>query len=717
MGTTDHGHPLRFGLAAPTGDPQAAVELARLAEELGLDVVAVRDEPDGPDAWTLLSWIAGETNGVRLALDGLDLVRRPASVAARAAASLDLLSGGRVEVGLAPDGADEAIDILRALWASDPTPVTYAGTHQRLAGATRGPAPAHDIPIWVGGAAPDLAGRAADGWSVALDRVDADARRAGLAAVDAAARAAGRDPREIRRVATLSGPADADELERLARDEGFATFLLAAADADALRAFADVAAAVRARVAVARAAAGVRVGSVRSAAVRARRRPGIDYDAIPASLAERAVEPGDARYDAVRSNYLRGGSPGLVLRPRTTAEVVDALAYARRHDVPLGVRSGGHGVSGRSTNDGGIVIDLGALNRIEVLDPATRRVRIGPGARWGEVAPALQPHGWAITSGDHGGVGVGGLATAGGIGFLSREHGLTIDHIRAVEVVLADGSVVRADEHHHPDLFWGVRGAGSALGIVTSFEFEADEVGELGFAQLTLDASDTATLLERYGSVVEAAPRDLTAFLVLGPPRRGMPAVATVMAAVDSPDPDTIVERLQPLAGIGPLLAQQVVLTPYPGIVGSPDPGPHQGQGEPVTRSGLVDHITPEFARAAADFLHSGATYFFQFRSVGGAVADVDEDATAYAHRSANFSAVAFGLSRQRLDAAWDRMAGHFNGSYWSFETDRRPGRLLEAYPAATLRRLCEVKRRYDPDNVFRDNVVLQPAEEALLAS
>jgi len=217
--------------------------------------------------------------------------------------------------------------------------------------------------------------------------------------------------------------------------------------------------------------------------------------------------------------------------------------------------------------------------------------------------------------------------------------------------------------------------------------------------------------------VVEAAPRDLTAFLVLGPPRRGMPAVATVMAAVDSPDPDTIVERLQPLAGIGPLLAQQVVLTPYPGIVGSPDPGPHQGQGEPVTRSGLVDHITPEFARAAADFLHSGATYFFQFRSVGGAVADVDEDATAYAHRSANFSAVAFGLSRQRLDAAWDRMAGHFNGSYWSFETDRRPGRLLEAYPAATLRRLCEVKRRYAPDNVFRDNVVLQPAEEALLAS
>jgi alkanesulfonate monooxygenase SsuD/methylene tetrahydromethanopterin reductase-like flavin-dependent oxidoreductase (luciferase family) len=707
--TTDHGHPLRFGVTIPPTEPATAVELAQLAEELGLDVVTVPDEPDALDAWTLLSWIAGATSEVHLAIDGLDLVRRPAAVAARAAASLDLLAGGRLELGLAPGGADEAIEIIRELWASEPTPVTYAGTHHRLAGAQRGPAPAHDVPIRVG--APDLAGRVADGWSVTLDGLAPEARRAGLAAVDAAARAAGRDPREIRRGATLTGPVDADVLESLARNEGFGTFLLATGDPDALRAFATVVPVVRARVAVARAAAGVRVGSLRSAAVRARRRPGIDYDAIPASLADAAVEPGDVRYGSVRSNYLRGGSPGLVLRPRTTEEVVEALGYARRHDVPLGVRSGGHGVSGRSTNDGGIVIDLAALNGIEVLDPATRRVRIGPGARWGEVAQALFPYGWAITSGDYGGVGVGGLATAGGIGFLAREHGLTIDHIRAVEIVLADGSVVRADERHHPDLFWGVRGAGSALGIVTSFEFEADEVGLLGFGQLTLDASDTAGLLRAYGSVVEAAPRDLTAFLILGPPRRGRPAVATIMAAVDSDDPDTIVDRLQPLADIGPLLAHEVVLTPYPGIVSLPDPGPHQGQGEPVTRSALVEHITPEFARAAEDFLHSGATYFLQFRAVGGAVADVPAEATAYAHRSANFSAVAFGADRRRLDAAWDEMAGHFRGLYWSFETDRRPGRLLDAYPSATLRRLREVKCRYDPDSVFRDNVVV-PAPE-----
>src|SRR5690606_28086354 len=159
-----------------------------------------------------------------------------------------------------------------------------------------------------------------------------------------------------------------------------------------------------------------------------------------------------------------------------------AVAVAREHrELPLGVRSAGHGISGRSTNDGGIVLDVGALDSIEVLDEQRRLVRVGPGARWQEVAAALQPHGWVITSGDYGGVGVGGLATAGGVGYFAREHGLTIDRMRAAELVLADGSVVRTDAQHDPELFWGVRGAGANLGVVTAFEFEAAEAGEVGW--------------------------------------------------------------------------------------------------------------------------------------------------------------------------------------------------------------------------------------------
>ena len=156
------------------------------------------------------------------------------------------------------------------------------------------------------------------------------------------------------------------------------------------------------------------------------------------------------------------------------------LLAAKHPDLPFSVRSGGHGVSGRSTNHGGIVLDLAAMNDIALPGSGTGLVRVEPGAQWLDVARMLQPHGLGISSGDYGGVGVGGLATAGGAGWLVREHGLTIDHVRAVEMVLADGSSVRADATTRPDLFWAVRGAGSNFGVVTAFEIAASPVSAVG---------------------------------------------------------------------------------------------------------------------------------------------------------------------------------------------------------------------------------------------
>src|SRR6185312_13799668 len=138
--------------------------------------------------------------------------------------------------------------------------------------------------------------------------------------------------------------------------------------------------------------------------------------------------------------------------------------------------SAGHGLSGRSLNNGGLVIDFGALNTVEVLDAGAGTVRVGPGARWADVAGVLAPHGLAITSGDYGGVGVGGLATAGGIGWFAREHGLTIDHLRAVDVVLADGTLAHTSETENPDLYWAMRGAGANFGVAVSFDFTAVRV-------------------------------------------------------------------------------------------------------------------------------------------------------------------------------------------------------------------------------------------------
>lgn len=718
--TADLGHPLLLGVLLPAdpADPGAAARLAARAEDEGLDLVVV---PDGDDTdlepWTLLAHVAAGTRRAGVATLGLRTGGRPPAVLARAAAHLDHLSGGRLALGLAAeevaaDGADEALEevaaVLRGMWdAADPRPLVLEGRRHVVPGAARGPAPAHNLPLWLGApgsgrAAHASAARVADGWW--LSTSSPDALRAEQGALDAALAAAGRDPREVRRGAVVPADATVEALTDLVLEAGVGTIVVDASDEAAVSRFAtEVAGPVRERVAAVRADRGTVVGTTRSAAERAARRPGIDYDAVPAALADAAVEPGDAGYAAVRSTYLRGGRPGLVLRPADTAQVAEALRWSRTQDVPLAIRSGGHGISGRSTNDGGIVLDLSRMAAIEVLDHAARRVRIEPGARWGEVAAALQPLGWALTSGDYGGVGVGGLATAGGIGFLVREHGLTLDHLRAAEVVLADGSVVRASDTENPDLFWGLRGAGGNLGVVTSFEFEVDEVGDVGFAQLVLDASDTQRLLVDWGAAVEAAPRDTTAFLLMGPPRGGV-VVAQVMAMVDSDDPDTIIERLQPFARIAPLLQQQVQLLPYSAVVSVPDQR-HTSEGEPVTRNAMAEHLTPALAADLARLVRSGVTPFFQIRAAGGAVHDVPRDATAYAHRSANFNLVAFGSDRRSLDAAWDALAPHVDGLYLSFETDPRPERVAEAFPGETLERLRELKRRYDPQDVFRHNV------------
>ncbi|MDN3028535.1 FAD-binding oxidoreductase [Streptomyces sp. S.PB5] len=434
----------------------------------------------------------------------------------------------------------------------------------------------------------------------------------------------------------------------------------------------------------------------------------IGLDALPEALAGLAVRPGDPDYQWVRSSRMRGGRPALVLRVRNAHEVAEAVVFAGARPVPLSVRSGGHGFSGRSTNHGGIVIDLSAMNRIEVLDEGSRLVRIEPGARWGEVAAALHPHGWALTSGDHSAVGVGGLATAGGIGLLGREQGLTIDRMRAAEIVLADGRQLRVSAHENADLFWAVRGAGFAFGVVTAFEFAAEPVGLLGHAHLIQDAIDTAAFLRAWAEAARSAPRDTTAFLTVGRPHDGR-VIAQSTILVDCEDTDLIRARIRPFLAAGPPLVQHVGLADYSDVVPEPE-GLCTAEGEPVSRSGLLDRLGPAAARAAADLITGGESHFFQLRAMGGAIADVDSAATAFAHRSAAFQVVAMGIDPARLDRSWEPLRAHLSGLYVSFETDIRPERLTEAFPPDTLARLVELKKTYDPHNVFHDNLDLTRA-------
>ena len=727
---TNYGHAMQFGVEVVSGadSPHVAGALAALAEELGYDAVIFPDrlEAGGADALTLAAWTAARTTLVQIVAGRLDTTAQPASVLARSAGSLQLLSGGRGGLMLGSgsatedlDGVAEAFAVIRALQDASPGRVSLAGTRHHLADAEPGPALRREVPLWLHGsstAVAALAGRVADGWSVDLEEVGVGELAALNAVVDRAAVDAGRDVREVRRSVMLDSTdvPDVSALTALVVDMGVSSMVIRAGsqpkdvDEAILRAFIrDIAPGVRQGAELALPPGSLSSRPVRRADVRSRRRPGIAYDNVPADLAGMAVEPGDAAFGSVRSTYLRGGNPGLVLRPRTPAEVASAVRFAREHmHLALGIRSGGHGVSGRSTNDGGLVIDVGALDAITVLDEPARLVRIEAGARWRDVARVLQPYGWALSSGDYGGVGVGGLATAGGIGFLSRKHGLTIDHLRAVEMVLADGTAVRASATENAELFWAVRGAGANFGVAVAFEFVVDEVDEIGWAQLAFQAPDPAAYLEAFGRVVADTPRDTTPFLILGE------GVAQLMAMVDSSDPDVIVQQLQPFAEIAPLVQQQVVVAPYAAVMNMFPDTPHHGRGEPVSRSAFTREITPGFASASADLIRSGASHWYQIRTVGGAVSDVAPDATAYAHRDATFALTVMGGNAQRLDRWFEPVRRQSSGLYLSFESDRHPDRISDAFPPGTLDRLRRLKARLDPHNLFQDNFNITPAHD-----
>jgi FAD/FMN-containing dehydrogenase len=499
----------------------------------------------------------------------------------------------------------------------------------------------------------------------------------------------------------------------LVLEDGFSAFFIGQDDPRIIRTFGEeVAPALREAVARERAQAGTNTGPKRVAL--GMRHASVDYDALPPSLVRKAVEPGDRAYDSVRHTYTRTGSPALVIQAENADDVVAALAYARRQHVPISVRSGGHGVSGRSTNDGGIVIDLSKMNAVDVLDRATGRIRVEPGARWGHVARELAPHGLAMSSGDYGDVGVGGLATAGGLGYLARKHGLTIDHVTAAEIVVADGRRLRVDAEHHPDLFWAIRGAGGNFGIVTAFELDAYEVGNVVIATIMVDASDTAGFLTSWGQLVEAAPREITSFLSLFPGGRGAPVTAQITLVYAGDDVEAAQEALTPFLGAGPVIDQQAQLAPYHLIVAPPE-NEHRGQGLEDTRSGLLDHITRQAAEVVEEMMKSGDIMVMQFRSMGGAVGDVPKDAMAWSHRTQNFAVIAATAPSHvaRMDKHWAHLYPLLNGMYASFETSTDPQRLLDAFPEPVLTRLRRLKAEWDPDDVFDRNFNITPQSPA----
>ncbi|GAA1439585.1 FAD-binding oxidoreductase [Leifsonia poae] len=430
------------------------------------------------------------------------------------------------------------------------------------------------------------------------------------------------------------------------------------------------------------------------------------------------IEPDAAAYESARRTVLASGSPAYVFRPESVADVQAAVRFTAQTGLALSVRGGGHAFAGFGTNDGGVVIDLGRLAAVEVVDGERHVVRIGGGATWGQVADALAPLGLAISSGDTRSVGVGGLTLSGGIGWKVRRYGLALDNVVAAEVVTAAGELMRASADENADLFWALRGGGGNLGIVTAFEFAAHLTTAVFSGMIAFPAAEADGVLQGWADYLRTAPEELTSTADLANPfAGGADAPVTIHVVFDGDDPELAAEALDPIRRLGTVIADDVALKPYAEILvegATPPPGIRF-----ITRSAFADpESVPEVLRTLVDIGSTAGSPFIAVRSLGGAVSRVPEDATAYAHRRAELMVVTtiagpapvVDAARAGFDAAWTRLTPLVDGAYANFLSSATDEDVHAIYPPATYRRLVEVKRKYDPENLFAGNHNVRPA-------
>jgi len=440
-------------------------------------------------------------------------------------------------------------------------------------------------------------------------------------------------------------------------------------------------------------------------------------DELKNLLSGEVILPADAGYEGLRGSFVRVGSPAIIVRCKDKADVAAAIRFAHDQGLALSVRSGGHSMSGLSTNDGGLVIDLSYFNAVEVLDASRNLVRIGAGARWGEAAQALAEHGLAISSGDTNTVGVGGLTLGGGIGWMVRKHGLSIDSLEAAEVVLADGRVVRVSESAHPELFWAIRGGGGNFGVVTSFDFRAQPVGNVFGGMVMYGIAEMEQVLRRWAAYMRTAPEELSSTLVIFPGFGTQPPPMVMVLLCYAGDDDALSEQvIQPLRELGTPLNQAIEKKPYYKMLEDANPPPGL---KSAAQNGFVKALDGDVIQALVANFGQPGTPIVQLRSLGGAMARVSEESTAFAHR--NYEAFLLSAALVPLSTSveeterirresWLPLQPFVAGAYVNFLTDVGETSIAASYPAATYARLAAIKAEFDPENIFNQNANIKPA-------
>jgi FAD/FMN-containing dehydrogenase len=429
---------------------------------------------------------------------------------------------------------------------------------------------------------------------------------------------------------------------------------------------------------------------------------------------------GDAEYDAARRvwNGMIDRHPALIARCANPGDVVRALALARAEGLPVAVRGGGHSAAGLAVADGGLVIDLSPMRDVAV-DPAARTARAGGGATWGDFDRATQAHSLATTGGAISTTGIAGLTLGGGLGWLMRSYGLACDNLIAADVVTADGRQVTASADENADLFWGLRGGGGNFGVVTSFTYRLHPVGPMLGGMLVHPAARADAVLRHYRDATSAAPDGLTTFAALMTSPDGAPIVA-VLPSWNGPLAEGEA-AVRPLREFGPPLADQVGPMAYTQLQSMLDEGFPSGL-QVYWRSDFLTDLNNEAIAAIVDHFGriTSPLSAIIIEQLGGAVARVGADDTAFTHRDADYNLAIVGRWTDPAEAdrhvAWVRglaaaLRPFARGVYVNYlGVGDDPSRVRAAYRPETFARLAALKAKYDPTNLFRLNQNIPPA-------
>jgi FAD/FMN-containing dehydrogenase len=439
------------------------------------------------------------------------------------------------------------------------------------------------------------------------------------------------------------------------------------------------------------------------------------------------IEAGDAAYEEARKVYnaMIDRRPAVIVRAVRTEDVVAAVNHARENGLDLSIRGGGHSVPGFGTNDGGVVIDFSRMRSVAV-DPASRTARADGGATWGNFNDAAHEHGLATTGGIISTTGVAGLTLGGGIGYLARGFGLSVDNLLSAEVVTADGKTVTASAKEHDDLFWALRGGGGNFGVVTALEFRLHPVKDIYGGPMFFEVEDAGKILRFYREFIADAPEAFGGFPAwqIAPPlpfipeeRHGETFIAFVSCWAGPIEEGA--RMLEPIRDVAPVVAEMTGPMPYPAINSAFDALVPAGM-QHYWKANFVKELTDEAIDAHLE--HGPKVPFVSstvhIYPINGAVHDVAPDATAFAYRDANFATVIAGMwadpADNKANTAWvrdyyDATAPHSEeGGYINFMGADDQERIRANY-RGNYARLVEVKRQYDPDNLFHLNQNIKP--------